>query len=154
MATEIERKFLVLNDSFKEGIVPVYIRQGFISTDKIRVVRVRIAGTRAFLTLKTAGPGITRYEYEYAIPVEDAQEILDRMCSGSVIEKYRYLVEHENHNWEVDVFMGENEGLVIAEIELQTAHEEFIKPIWLGNEVTHDERYYNAKLVEHPYADW
>ncbi|MDT8393707.1 MAG: CYTH domain-containing protein [Bacteroidales bacterium] len=154
MAKEIERKFLVLNDSFKEGLVPVYIRQGFISTDKNRVIRVRIAGTRASLTLKTGVTGITRNEYEYAIPLEDAREILDRMCSGFVIEKYRYLVEHENHKWEVDVFMGENKGLVIAEIELKTEHEKFKKPNWLGDEVTHDERYYNAMLVKHPFADW
>lgn len=154
MAREIERKFLVRDQSFKEGIKPVLIRQGFISTEKNKVIRVRIAGDQAFLTLKTNGSGISRDEYEYAIPPKDAEELILRMCGTALIEKYRYRLTCHGHEWEVDEFLGSNSGLIVAEIELQSEEEEFAKPPWLGEEVSHDVRYFNASLVNNPYSKW
>ena len=154
MPKEIERKFLVTSNAYKAGITPVLIQQGFISTEKDRVVRVRVKGDKAFLTIKNAGIGISRNEYEYPIPQEDAKELLEGFCLQPLLEKYRYIVEYEGHTWEVDEFLGENEGLVVAEIELRSEDDPFRKPDWLGNEVTRDERYYNANLVDHPYNIW
>ena len=154
MAQEIERKFLVRDDTFKTGVTPLFIRQGFISTDKDSVVRVRIYGNRGFLTLKGSGTGISRTEFEYEIPVEDAHEMLEELCKGPTIEKFRYVIEYEGHTWEVDEFMRENSGLVIAEIELTHESEGFLKPPWLGDEVTGDPRYYNANLISNPFTAW
>jgi adenylate cyclase len=154
MAKEIERKFHVLDDRFKKDITPVHIRQGFISTEKHKVIRVRISGPRAFLTLKNEGEGITRNEFEYEIPHGEASEIMELMCGNSIVEKYRYILDYEDHTWEVDEFLGLNEGLLIAEIELQSEDEKFVSPPWLGMEITHDKRYLNAYLAEHPYSSW
>ena len=154
MAKEIERKFLVRGDDYKAGITPVFIRQGFVSTNKDSVVRVRIYGNTGFLALKGSGSGISRTEYEYEIPVEDAQKLLEEFCKGSIIEKFRNVVEYESHTWEVDEFMGENSGLIIAEIELTHENEEFTKPPWVGDEVTGDPRYYNVNLLNKPFAEW
>lgn len=154
MAKEIERKFLVSSDGYKSGMDPFHIRQGFISTNKDSIVRVRVQGDKSYLTIKGSGSGITRIEYEYEIPPEDAHAILEELCRGPIIEKYRYLVHFDEHLWEVDEFMNENAGLVIAEIELTTEDEAFSKPPWVGEEVTGDPKYYNANLIAHPYCDW
>lgn len=153
MALEIERKFLVTGDEFKSGIEPLFIRQGFISSNKESVVRVRIQGKQGFLALKGPGSGITRSEFEYEIPVEDAHRMLESLCEKS-IEKLRYVIPAGIHEWEVDVFMKENSGLIIAEIELQSEDEDFIRPAWLGKEVTGDPRYYNANLIDMPFSRW
>lgn len=154
MAKEIERKFLVKDQGYRSGTRPLYIHQGFISTDKEKVVRVRIYGTRGFIALKGSNAGIIRTEYEYEIPVEDAHEILRDLCLKPTIEKFRYEVEYAGHTWEVDEFMKENSGLVIAEIELGSEDEPFEKPPWLGEEVSGDPRYYNVNLVEKPFRNW
>jgi CYTH domain-containing protein len=154
MSKEIERKFLVMDDSYKGNIVPIHIIQGFISTEKDKVVRVRIAGSRAFLTLKNDGGGITRNEFDYEIPYSDAVEIMEQMCGNDTLEKNRYIINYEGHTWEVDEFMGHNKGLVMAELELKSENEAFIKPLWLGKEVTSDVRYLNANLVRYPYKKW
>jgi adenylate cyclase len=154
MAKEIERKFLVLSDHFKKDVTPVHIRQGFVSTEKNNVVRVRVAGSRAFLTLKNEDEGITRNEFDYEIPPDDANEIIKLMCGNHIVEKYRYILDHEGKTWEIDEFLGLNEGLIIAEVELQSENEAFDKPPWLGAEVTHDKRYLNASLALHPYDSW
>jgi adenylate cyclase len=153
MALEIERKFLVTSHAFKKGVEPVLIRQGFIGTHKESVVRVRIRGKQGFLTLKGSGSGISRIEFEYEIPVEDAHQMLEALCTKT-IEKFRYEVISGKHTWEVDEFMKENSGLTIAEIELQSEDESFLKPPWLGEEVTGDPRYYNVNLIEHPFRNW
>ena len=113
-----------------------------------------MAGARAYLNIKGATLDIARSEYEYPIPVEDAEEMLDNFCHRPLIEKTRYLVRHGKHTWEVDIFEGDNAGLMVAEIELSDEHEPFEKPDWVGEEVSHDPRYYNVSLVEHPYKDW
>ena len=154
MAREIERKFLVSSDAFKVGVTPVFIRQGFISADKDNVVRVRIQGTQGFLTLKGSGSGISRIEFDYEIPLKDADEMLKIMCSGIIIEKFRYVIKYKGHTWEVDEFMKENSGLVVAEIELKAEDEAFHKPPWTGKEITGDPVYYNVNLIQLPYSKW
>lgn len=154
MPIEIERKFLVKNQSFKKLGTAVHIHQGFLSTEKERVVRVRIQGKQAFLTIKGSSKGIARAEYEYKIPVEDAKYMLENLCIKPTIEKYRYRINVEGFIWEVDEFMGENKGLVMAEIELEKTGQQFPKPEWIGEEVTSDTRYYNANLVKNPYRNW
>ncbi|MEE4256789.1 MAG: CYTH domain-containing protein [Bacteroidales bacterium] len=153
MAQEIERKFLVISDDYKTATEPVFIRQGFISTHKDHVVRVRIQGNKGFLALKGSGSGITRIEFEYEIPVEDAHQMLEAFCTPT-IEKFRYKLLSGKHAWEVDEFLKENSGLTMAEIELQSEDEDFLKPSWLGKEVTGDPRYYNANLIDHPFCNW
>lgn len=155
MAIEIERKFLVRDDSWRpHASTAAYYRQGYLVTSRRCSVRVRVAGDDGFLNIKGATLGASRAEYEYPIPVQDAEEMLERLCTRPLIEKTRYFVRSGRHTWEVDVFEGENTGLVLAEIELRHAHEEFERPAWLGEEVTDDRRYYNARLVEHPYREW
>ena len=154
MASEIERKYLVRGDEFKAGITPVVIRQGFISTDKDSMIRVRIFGNQGFLSVKSSSADISRTEFEYEIPVLDAQEMLDTFCIEKSIEKFRYILDYEGHTWEVDVFMKENTGLVLAEIELESEDEDFQKPTWLGEEVTGNPRYYNVNLMQNPYSSW
>jgi len=153
MALEIERKFLVISNDFKSGVEPLFIRQGFISTHKDHVVRVRIQGKKAFLAIKGNGSGITRIEFEYEIPAGDAHQMLETLCQKT-IEKFRYVISSGTHHWEVDEFLKENSGLVIAEIELQSEDEDFVIPSWLGKEVTADPRYYNANLIDHPFRKW
>jgi adenylate cyclase len=154
MGKEIERKFLVGDSSWRAAGQAVLYRQGYLNSDKGRTVRVRIAGERAFLTIK--GPSVdgVRREYEYPIPLSDAAEMLEHLCTRPLIEKTRTVVPHDGHMWEVDEFFGENAGLIIAEIELEAVDEVFSLPPWLGAEVTGDSRYYNASLVRHPYCQW
>lgn len=154
MALEIERKFLVKSRTFRQLARPIHIHQGFLSTDKERVVRVRIQGKLAFLTVKGSSQGIARAEYEYRIPVDDARYMLNNLCLRPTIEKNRYRINVEGFTWEVDEFMGENEGLCIAEIELDSPGRKFPLPEWIGAEVTNDPRYYNTYLVKNPYKTW
>lgn len=155
MAIEIERKFLVRNDSWRAQAQPGQrYRQGYLATDAQSSVRVRVAGERGYLNIKSATLGVTRMEFEYKIPQQDAEEMLDRLCTRPLIEKTRYIVEHADHAWEIDVFEGDNTGLVVAEIELQSQDEAFEIPDWAGEEVSHDPRYYNVSLVKHPFKDW
>jgi len=151
---EIERKFLVTNDTWRTKATGTRYRQGFLSTEPERTVRVRIAGDRGTLTIKGKTIGATRPEFEYDIPREDAEQLLDTLCQRPLIEKVRYLLREGPHTWEIDVFEGDNAGLVVAEIELQREDEAFERPPWLGEEVTHDPRYFNASLVHKPYSRW
>ena len=153
MATEIERKFLMKSDAWREGPPGVKICQGYLARDRERAVRVRLMGAEAFLTVKGAGEGITRSEFEYPVPLADAQEMLT-LCLPSPVEKVRHERHHAGSLWEVDEFLGDNAGLVVAEIELDAEHSDFEKPDWLGEEVTHDPRYLNACLAEHPWREW
>ena len=153
---EIERKFLVLSEVYKtEAFKKTRIVQGFLNTHKQRTVRVRVKGNQAFITVKGISnkEGTTRLEWEKEIPVAEA-EILLTLCEPNLIKKTRYEVKIKNHIFEVDEFYGENEGLVIAEIELSSENESFIKPNWLGKEVTGDVRYYNSQLSKIPYKNW
>jgi len=154
MGTEIERKFRVRDDRWREGVRGVYYRQGYLQAERERTVRVRLAGNTGWLTIKGETRGVTRSEFEYPIPVEDATALLDGLCDQPQIEKYRYRVEHDGHVWEIDEFLGDNAGLVVAEIELASADERFSRPPWLGEEVSDDPRYFNANLVRHPWRDW
>ncbi|HEB92384.1 MAG TPA: CYTH domain-containing protein [Gammaproteobacteria bacterium] len=155
MATEIERKFLLLDDSWRrDADAGISMRQGYLIGAKRASVRVRISGEHAHLNIKSATLGVQRQEYEYEIPLADAGELLDTLCERPLIEKNRYHVRHGEHTWEIDVFSGDNAGLVVAEIELGSADENFARPDWLGEEVSHDTRYYNVCLVTHPYKDW
>jgi adenylate cyclase len=152
MATEIERKFLVNGAPWRND-PGVRLTQGYLSRDKERTVRVRIAGDKAFLTIKGVPRGATRAEFEYAIPVSDAEQLL-KLSDGPIIEKNRHLLVHDGSTWEVDEFLGDNAGLVLAEIELTSEDQSFSRPPWLGTEVTHDLRYYNSSLAAHPYLEW
>jgi len=154
MPQEIERKFLVKNATFKTHGKGEYIHQGFLSTEKERVVRVRIKGNKAWLTIKGISKGASRAEFEYEIPLEDAKYMLENLCERPTIEKHRYLVTFAGFTWEIDDFHGENDGLVIAEIELPSEDTAFDLPEWIGEEVTHDARYYNANLVKNPFRNW
>ncbi len=155
VATEIERKFLLRDDSWRaDADAGSVMRQGYLIGARRASVRVRISGERAHLNIKSATLGIERQEYEVEIPLTDAEELLDTLCERPLIEKTRYHVRHDRHTWEIDVFSGDNAGLVVAEIELGSADEAFEKPAWLGQEVSHDKRYYNVCLVTHPYQDW
>lgn len=153
MGIEIERKFLVHRKLWKPQGEGVRIAQGYLSTDPERTVRVRVKGSKGYLTVKGRNEGISREEFEYEIPLEDAEAML-ALCEPSIIEKQRYLEEVVGHVWEIDVFAGENEGLVLAEIELGHETEGFAMPEWLGDEVSGDKRYYNASLAGHPYREW
>ncbi|MGB7932028.1 MAG: CYTH domain-containing protein [Gammaproteobacteria bacterium] len=154
MPLEIERKYLVRNYSWRMPGKGTRYRQGYLSTDPTRTVRVRVAAGRGFITVKGVTVNITRPEYEYPIPVEDANEMLDTLCLKPIIEKIRYPVEHAGLLWEVDEFEGENAGLVIAEVELARADQTVILPDWIGEEVTDDARYYNASLIANPFTTW
>ena len=156
MPREIERKFLVAGDGWRAGARGVPYRQGYLSAgaDAGCTVRVRVAGERAFLTVK--GPSVRggRDEYEYPIPVADAAEMLDRLCAGGRVEKLRHRIAFGGHPWEVDEFGGENAPLVVAEVELADIDEPVELPPWLGREVTDDPRYTNAALARHPFSRW
>lgn len=156
MNLEIERKFLVLNNSFKEAAYQKnYIKQGFLNSDKERVVRVRIKDDKAYLTIKgkSNASGTTRFEWEKEISTEEANQLFN-LCEPGIIEKYRYLVKIGKHVFEVDEFFGDNEGLLIAEVELSSENEAFNKPTWLGKEVTGDIKYYNSNLSKLPFKNW
>lgn len=154
MPLEIERKFLV--DTRRLGNLPdgKRYRQGYLPTAGKISVRARICDDAAWLTIKGETIGATRQEYEYPIPVSDAEGMLDSLCAGSIIDKVRHLVEHAGHTWEVDIFAGDNTGLVIAEVELEAEDETVELPDWITGEVTQDPRYYNANLVTNPYCNW
>jgi CYTH domain-containing protein len=154
MAQEIERKFLVRREVWKPVGAGTPFRQGYLSAHKERVVRVRIAGGEARLTVKGATVGLTRSEFEYAIPVADAAAMLDGLCERPLIEKERHVEVHGGKTWEIDVFHGENEGLVVAELELAAEDEPFSRPAWLGEEVSADPRYANANLARNPFSRW
>ncbi|NLR94762.1 MULTISPECIES: CYTH domain-containing protein [Flammeovirga] len=155
MALEIERKFLVNNFDPSIADQSNRIVQGYIHSDENKTVRVRIKGDKGFITIKgkSDNEGLSRYEWEKEIPVEEVNELL-KLCEGGVIDKIRYDVSVNNHTYEVDVFSGDNEGLTVAEIELSSTDEHFIKPDWLGKEVTGDTKYYNALLMQNPYKNW
>ncbi|HEY9109896.1 MAG TPA: CYTH domain-containing protein [Roseateles sp.] len=154
MGIEIERKFLVAGDGWRrQAVSQTRFSQGYLSRDPARTVRVRIAGDAAFLTIKGATTGATRAEFEYAVPLTDAQALLG-MCDGPVVEKIRHLCLFEGMTWEVDEFLGANAGLVVAEIELQSEGQAFARPAWLGTEVTGDGRYVNANLAVRPFTSW
>lgn len=155
MATEIERKFLVRDDSWRTVVLRrASFRQGYLESNERVSVRVRVEDRRANLNIKSGTLGIERLEYEYTIPLQDAEDMLDRLADGPLVEKTRYYVEHQGHTWEIDVFSGDNAGLVVAEIELASADEAFARPDWLGDEVSLEKRYYNVLLARHPYKDW
>ena len=153
MGKEIERKFLLKNDNWR-GVEGTRYRQGYLSTEKERTVRVRIVGDQGYLTIKGASVGATRLEFEYEIPVEDVDELLNDLCAKPLIEKNRHEVEYAGSVWEIDEFFGANQGLIIAELELRTEDEQFSKPSWIGKEVTEDPRYFNSNLTTHPYTQW
>lgn len=156
MAQEIERKFLVESQDFiKEAAKKTRITQGYLSSVPERTVRVRIKGNSGFLTVKGIGSesGASRYEWEIEIPVKDVEELL-KICEPGVIDKIRYEVKAGNHTFEVDEFHGENEGLVVAEVELDSEDQNFDKPSWVGKEVTGDSRFYNSMLMKNPYTKW
>ena len=155
MGIEIERKFLVTDDSWRQWAgKPTSYRQGYLNKTQKCSVRVRVGDGKAHLNIKSAELGASRSEFEYEVPLADGQQILDRLCTLSVVEKSRYVVAHAGHDWEVDVFDGDNAGLVVAEIELDHVEQEFELPQWTGAEVTDDSRYYNVCLAEHPFKEW
>lgn len=153
MPIETERKFLVIGDDWKEKAPSEYFSQGYLSQDPERSVRVRIAGDQAFLTIKGMSQGISRQEFEYPIPTDDARELLS-LCLPSIITKTRYFVEINGRQWEVDEFHDDNQGLVIAEIELDNESDVVDLPEWVGKEVSDDRRYYNVSLAKSPYSKW
>jgi adenylate cyclase len=152
MATEIERKFLVNGAPWRND-TGVRLSQGYLNRDKERTVRVRIAGDKAFLTVKGVTRGATRVEFEYEIPLSDAEQLL-KLSDGPIIQKNRYVLVHDGYTWDVDEFLGDNAGLVLAEIELTSEDQSFSRPPWLGTEVTQDLRYYNSSLAGYPYPRW
>lgn len=154
MGTEIERKFLLTGDDWRQlGMAKTY-RQGYLNAQKERTVRVRTIDDKGFLTIKGIRVGITRMEYEYEIPVQDAKIMLETLCEKPLIEKKRYIIEFAGFTWEVDEFFGENDGLLVAEIELQSEKQQFEKPPWIGEEVSEDPRYSNSNLVTNPFKNW
>ena len=153
MGTEIERKFLVKNDRWRGKGPATDYRQGYLTSDPRRTVRVRIAGDRAWLTIKSKPVGAVRSEFEYEIPPADAEQLLT-LCDEPLIEKTRHRIDHHGRLWEVDEFHGANAGLVVVECELEHEDEAIDPPDWLGREVTGDERYYNASLIASPYTSW
>jgi adenylate cyclase len=154
MALEIERKFLVDPDLWKPKSDGVFIRQGYLSSVKERVVRIRTAGAEASLTIKGLTQSFTRLEFEYSIPLDDAVLMLEEICEKPLIEKTRHRERVGDHIWEIDVFQGANQGLIIAEIELSREDEEILQPPWAVKEVSDDPRYYNANLAKTPFNTW
>lgn len=153
MATEIERKFLLRDTGFLQSLSGERICQGYLSDAVDATVRVRLIGDQGFLTIKGRSQGISRSEFEYPIPAADAEQLL-AMCHAGRIDKIRYRIPHAGHLWEVDVFSGANQGLVVAEIELASEEEPFSRPDWLGEEVSHDPRYFNSQLSRQPFSSW
>jgi len=154
MGQEIERKFLVKGDAWKAGAKGIVYRQGYLSSVKERVVRVRTIEDKGFLTVKGLTKGVSRSEFEYEIPVGDADAMLDHICEKPLIEKTRYKVPAGGLVFEVDEFFGENAGLVVAEVELEDEAQKIDLPGWVGAEVSGDPRYFNSNLVRHPYSKW
>jgi len=154
MATEIERKYLVKPGAWVPKGPGVHFQQGYLNTQKERVVRVRIEGDAAKLTIKGITKGVTRAEFEYAIPLDDATILLNQLCERPLIDKHRHLELHGGLTWEIDVFHGDNEGLVVAEVELPAVDTKVDLPPWAGAEVSSDARYYNSNLLKNPYTTW
>lgn len=155
MALEIERKFRVVGDAWRDDVeTATPIMQGYLAATGQVTVRVRVKGDAGYLTIKGATTGVTRAEFEYPIDVAEARTMLETLASGPIIDKVRHVVPVAGHRWEVDVFAGDNAGLVLAEIELASAEERFVLPPWAGAEVSDDPRYFNVNLVEHPYRSW
>lgn len=154
MGTEIERKFLVTDNAWRSLASGVRYRQGYLNITKERTVRVRTIEDKGFLTIKGIATGTSRAEYEYEIPAADAEAMLNDLCEKPLIEKSRYKIDFEGFVWEVDAFFGENQGLIVAEVELEGEDQQFEKPGWIGEEVTGDPRYFNANLVRHPFSKW
>lgn len=154
MPQEIERKFLVKPKGAWRETEGIKFRQGYLNTEKERIVRVRTIKDKGYLTIKGLTVGASRLEFEYEIPVEHADTMLDELCEKPLIEKYRHKVEYQGLTWEVDEFFGANEGLIVAEVELESEDQEYERPPWIGEEVTGDPRYFNSNLVQHPYTAW
>jgi adenylate cyclase len=154
MGQEIERKFLVKGTAWKAQAAGMLYRQGYLSSVKERTVRVRIGGEKAFLTIKGLNKGVTRTEFEYPVPVDDAAAMLDGLCERPLIEKTRYVLPSGGYTWEIDEFHGDNDGLVVAEVELQRADDKPPLPEWVGEEVSSDARYFNSNLVKKPFKTW
>ena len=152
MSVEIERKFLVLGTSWRQGSGVRYL-QGYLNLDKERTVRVRRTEKQSFLCVKGISIGASRNEFEYKIPADDAEHLL-KLCTGSIIQKIRHTVIYKGLKWEIDEFLGNNEGLVLAEVELESENQIFEKPEWVGMDVTHDPRYFNSNLAVNPYKNW
>ena len=155
MGIEIERKFLLKNDHWRSQVIEsIRISQGYLTQNEVKSsVRVRLSGDHANINIKSRELAISRQEYEYPIPVEDAEKMLSELCVGR-LDKIRHHVEYHGSTWEVDEFMGENAGLIVAEIELETDDSHFERPDWLAEEVSHDARYYNVNLISYPYSEW
>lgn len=155
MAIEIERKFLLLNDNWRtEVFKSINYRQGYLNSDASSSVRIRVSDETAKINIKSATIGSQRSEYEYDIPAVDAHEMLSALCHQPLVEKTRHLVKIGKHTWEIDEYKGDNQGLIVAEIELSAVDEVFEKPEWVGLDVTEDIRYYNNQLSKHPFSKW
>lgn len=155
MSKEIEKKFLVIGDAWREGAEGTHYRQGYLNSAKERTVRIRTINDKAYLTVKGITVGCTRLEFEYEIPHADCVKMLDELAEKPIIEKTRYKIPAGNDLiWEIDEFHGVNEGLIVAEIELPSEDAPFIKPDWIGEEVSSDPRYFNSNLVSHPFTTW
>ena len=154
MGIEIERKFLLNGDAWRGLAEGTRYRQGYLNSAKERIVRVRTIDDKGFLTIKGITSGATRVEYEYEIPEKDATAMLDDLCEKPIIEKNRYKIDYAGFTWEVDEFFGENQGLVVAEVELESEDQAFEKPEWIGAEVTSDPKYFNSNLIINPFTKW
>lgn len=154
MGKEIERKFLVKGTAWKALAPGTVYRQGYLSTVKERTVRVRTVGEKGFLTIKGVTTGVTRAEFEYEVPAADANAMLDGLCEKPLVEKTRYKIPLDGYTWEVDEFHGDNDGLVVAEVELKSADEKPPLPAWIGEDVSSDPRYFNSNLVKKPFKTW
>ncbi|MBW4576397.1 MAG: CYTH domain-containing protein [Aphanothece sp. CMT-3BRIN-NPC111] len=154
MAIEIERKFLVKGDRWRSLATGILYRQGYIATQKGTTVRIRLVGEQGYITIKGKSVGISRAEYEYPIPAEDAQEMLDNLCEHPLIEKTRYKIKLAGLIWEIDEFAGENQGLIIAEVEITDENQNVELPEWIEREVSDDPRYFNVNLAKHPFQQW
>ncbi len=154
MGLEIGKKFLIKADTWRAGVhTAIEIKQGYLNSEVERIVRVRIFGDKGFLTIKGKNENLTRKEFEYNIPLNEAYSLLG-LCEKPLIEKTRHLYLHHGNNWEIDVFKGENEGLIIAEIELSSEDQEFKIPKWIGEEISTDSKYYNSSLIANPFVNW
>jgi CYTH domain-containing protein len=154
MGKEIERKFLLKRDAWRSLAKGTKYRQGYLNSVKERVVRVRTIDDKGFLTIKGITTGATRVEYEYEIPAKEATAMLDDLCEKPIIEKNRYKIDFAGFIWEVDEFFGENQGLIVSEVELESEDQSFEKPEWIGDEVTGDPKYFNSNLILNPYTKW
>lgn len=154
MPKEIERKFLVKGDAWRQAGVGILYKQGYLLTTKGNTIRVRIVESTGYLTIKGETKGATRLEYEYEIPVAEAEALLVHFCEKPLIEKKRYQIEFEGHIWEIDEFKAENKGLILAEVELTNENEKVIIPKWIAEEVTNNPKYYNVNLVKNPFSKW